>query len=315
VREDFARPRLVFSACLNFEPVRYNGRVVEDEFCKRLAEHVDVIKVCPEVSIGLAVPRPPIRIVFDRTKRVVQDGTGEDLTERLNKFSVDFLESLNEVDGFVLKRKSPSCALSDATAYRLSRNRKLLVKTSGIFAQTAMEKFPGAAFVDEFRLRNFWLRDHFLCRIFATAELRETLKSNCTKMDILNLHERYKYLLMSHSPSLLKKLGRLVSNLSVLSLLELIHDYADLFVKAVSVKPTKAKHFNVLQHIYGYFKDRVNEGEKRKLLRLLNDYATGSVNLTRLRKIFREYARQFHIDYLLRQRYLNPYPSELSNNE
>jgi len=305
---------LVFSACLNSEPVRYNARIIEDEFCKKLAEHVDVVTVCPEVGIGLSVPRSPIVIVFDGEKRLVQKDTGQDLTKRLLEFSADFLEKLGTVDGFVLKRKSPSCALSDATAYKFSRNTRLVLKTSGIFAQMAMEKFSKVAFIDEFRLRNFWLREHFLCRIFASAEMRRMLKCGFTKMDILKFHERYKYLLMSHSPSLLKKLGRLASNLNTLALTDLVREYSDLFTMPLTIKPTKAKHFNVLQHIYGYFKDRVNDVEKRKLLSLLDDFAAGSTSLTRIRAIFREYARELHIDYLLGQRYLSPYPLELETD-
>ncbi len=305
---------MVFSACLNCEPVRYNARIIEDEFCKKLAEHVDVVPVCPEVGIGLSVPRSPIVIVFDGEKRLMQKDTGQDLTKRLVEFSADFLEKLGAVDGFVLKRKSPSCALSDATAYRFSENKKLVLKTSGIFAQMAMEKFSKAAFIDEFRLRNFWLREHFLCRIFASAEMRGMFEGGFTKMDVLKFHERYKYLLMAHSPSLLKKLGRLVSNLNALTLADLTREYSDLFTMALTIKPTKAKHFNVLQHIYGYFKDRVNDVEKRKLLSLLDDFATGSTSLTKIRAIFREYARKLHIDYLLDQRYLSPYPLELETD-
>ncbi|WP_448535642.1 YbgA family protein [Pseudothermotoga sp.] len=314
MRGSFARPRLVFSACLNCEPVRYNARIIEDEFCKKLAEHADVIRVCPEVGIGLSVPRSPIVIVFDGEKRFVQKDTGQDLTKRLVEFSADFLEKLGAVDGFVLKRKSPSCALSDATAYKFSRNTRFVLKTSGVFAQMAMEKFSKVAFIDEFSLRNFWLREHFLCRIFASAEMRGMFKGDFTKTDILKFHERYKYLLMAHSPSLLKKLGRLVSNLNALALTDLVREYSDLFTMALTIKPTKAKHFNVLQHIYGYFKDRVSDVEKRKLLSLLDDFATDSTSLTKIRAIFREYARELHIDYLLDQRYLSPYPLELETD-
>lgn len=307
----FARPRIVFSACLNFEAVRYNGKLIEDEFCKKLAEYVDVVTVCPEVGAGLPVPRPPIVIVFDDEKRVVQKRTNENLTERLVKFSTQFLEELGPVDGFVLKRKSPSCAIFDATAYRICGKERHILKTSGLFTDKATEKFPKAAFIDEFRLKNFWLKDHFLTRVFATAELRETLNENCTKQDLLKFHERYKYSLMAHSPMLLKKLGKLVSNLKTASLPQLLQHYNELFITALLSRPTRGKHFNVLQHIYGYFKDIADEREKKTLQGILNDFGSGSVNLTQVREVFREFALKYQLEYLLDQRYLNPYPVEL----
>lgn len=310
--QQFPKPKVVFSACLAFELVRYNGKQIRDEFCEKLAQFVDVIKVCPEVGIGLPVPRDPIVIVFTEKKRTVQKETHRDLTEELLKFSVDFLEALDGVDGFVLKGKSPSCALRNATAYRFYGDKRFIVKTSGVFAEAAMEKFPKVAFIDESGLKRYWRREHFLCRIFANAELREAIQAG-SKAELLKLHERYKYLLMAHSPSLLKKLGKLVSNLKSVELSEIFLQYRDLFHSALSVQPTRAKHFNVLQHIYGYFKNRVSEKEKKKLLNLLNDFSSGSVNLKEVRRTFTLYAQELNIEYLLTQRYLRPYPEELES--
>lgn len=308
--QQFPRPKVVFSACLVSEPVRYNGKRIKNEFCEKLAQFIDVIRVCPEVGIGLPVPRDPIVIVFDEKKRAVQKETDRDLTEELLKFSVHFLETVDGVDGFVLKGKSPSCALRDATAYRFCESKRSVVKTSGIFAEVAMEKFPQAAFIDESGLKHFWRREHFLCRIFASAELREVIEAG-SKTELLKLHERYKYLLMVHSPSLLRKLGKLVSNLKGAELSELFSQYGDLFRSALFVQPTRGKHFNVLQHIYGYFKDRVDEKEKRKLVKLLNDFSSGSASLTKVRRTFMLCAEKFNVEYLLNQRYLRPYPEEL----
>ncbi|KAF2958302.1 hypothetical protein AS159_00890 [Thermotoga sp. Ku-13t] len=311
MNQKFPKPKVVFSACLVSELVRYNGKQIRDEFCEKLAQFVDVIKVCPEVGINLPVPRNPMVIIFDEKKRVVQKKTNRDLTEKLLKFSVDFLEALNDgVDGFVLKGKSPSCALRDATAYRFYGNKRFVVKTSGIFAEAVMEKFPKVAFIDESGLKHFWRREHFLCRIFASAELREVIEAG-SKTELLKLHERYKYLLMAHSPSLLKKLGKLVSNLKGAELSELFSQYRDLFRSALSVQPTRGKHFNVLQHIYGYFKDKVDEKEKRKLVKLLNDFSSGSASLTKVRRTLTLYAQKLNVEYLLNQRYLRPYPEEL----
>ena len=47
----------------------------------------------------------------------------------------------------------------------------------------------------------------------------------------------------------------------------------------LGVMATAKKHVNVLQHLLGFFKDRLGAGEKRELLGLIEDYARGLVPL------------------------------------
>ncbi|MHC4714905.1 MAG: 2-thiouracil desulfurase family protein, partial [Planctomycetota bacterium] len=62
-----AKPRLVVSKCLGFARCRYNGQTVPSAIISRLTRHVEFIPVCPEVEIGLGVPREPIRIARDES--------------------------------------------------------------------------------------------------------------------------------------------------------------------------------------------------------------------------------------------------------
>jgi uncharacterized protein YbbK (DUF523 family) len=59
----FPKPRVVISRCIEFEPVRYNGQIISSEFVKGLLPHIEAITVCPEVDIGLSVPRDTLRLV------------------------------------------------------------------------------------------------------------------------------------------------------------------------------------------------------------------------------------------------------------
>jgi uncharacterized protein YbbK (DUF523 family) len=115
---EWTRPRLVMSACLEMEACRYNGQSIRARFVPRLAEHVELIPVCPEVEIGLGVPRPPVRLVSDGDEvRMVQPATGRDLTGAMAGFSRTFLDGLQEVDGFLLKSRSPSCGPKDVALF------------------------------------------------------------------------------------------------------------------------------------------------------------------------------------------------------
>jgi len=115
----WARPVVVLSRCLEFEPVRYNAQVIPNDFVRQLEPWVTFVLVCPELEIGLGAPRDPVRIVaIDGRARLIQPTTDRDLTREMNEFSQSFLSSLGDVDGFLLKNRSPSCGISDVKVYQ-----------------------------------------------------------------------------------------------------------------------------------------------------------------------------------------------------
>src|SRR5665647_2358994 len=61
---EFPKPVVVVSKCITFEPIRWNGQIIASEFVEKLKPYVNFVPVCPEVEIGLGVPRDPIRIVL-----------------------------------------------------------------------------------------------------------------------------------------------------------------------------------------------------------------------------------------------------------
>jgi uncharacterized protein YbbK (DUF523 family) len=109
---EFPRPRVVVSSCLGLDACRFDGSSASSRFVELLQPHVDLVPVCPELSLGLGAPRPPVRLVqLDGQTRLVQPTTGRDLTDTMQDFARSFLESLPPVDGFLLKSRSPSCGL------------------------------------------------------------------------------------------------------------------------------------------------------------------------------------------------------------
>ncbi|PRX31733.1 uncharacterized protein DUF523 [Orenia metallireducens] len=101
---EFVKPIIVISRCLEFAKCRYNGVMISDDLVKKLKDYVEFIPVCPEVEIGLGVPRETIRLVKEDDEiRLVQPATKRDVTDEINRFSQEFLDSLEQVDGFLLK--------------------------------------------------------------------------------------------------------------------------------------------------------------------------------------------------------------------
>jgi uncharacterized protein YbbK (DUF523 family) len=101
------KPIVVISKCITFSPVRWDGTIIASKFVEKLKPHVEFIPICPEIEVGLGVPRSPIRLVSRNGDiRLIQPSTGLDLTEKMEEFAERFLNSLDRVDGFILKSAS-----------------------------------------------------------------------------------------------------------------------------------------------------------------------------------------------------------------
>ena len=88
----FSKPRVVISKCIEFEPVRYNGLIISSEFVRELIKHVEPIPVCPEVGIGLGVPRDTLKLVKKGNDvRIMQPSSGLDFTDKMRAFGEVFL--------------------------------------------------------------------------------------------------------------------------------------------------------------------------------------------------------------------------------
>ncbi|MDY6822501.1 MAG: 2-thiouracil desulfurase family protein [Thermodesulfobacteriota bacterium] len=161
------KPTVVVSKCLGFDHCRYNGQMIPDSFVENLAEHVEMIPVCPEMAIGLGVPRDPVRVVLvNGEPRLYQPATGEDFTEAMEQFTHEFLAGLPAVDGFIMKSRSPSCGIRDVKIYHhMDRPDTGTERGGGMFGGRLKALFPGTAIEDEGRLKNFSIRKHFLSHL------------------------------------------------------------------------------------------------------------------------------------------------------
>ncbi len=169
----YSKPIVLVSSCLEFEKVRFDGQVIPCKIVRELEPFVEYVKVCPEFSIGLGVPRPPIRIVkVDDEERLIQPKTEEDLTEKMKIFSKRFLSGIVEIDGVIFKSDSPSVGLSNIKVYKETEKSPVVDKTCGFFSRYVIEKFPLHPMEDEKRLKNKKIRHHFLTSLFIMADFR-----------------------------------------------------------------------------------------------------------------------------------------------
>ena len=114
----FSKPRVVISKCIEFEPVRYNGQIISSDLVRELIKHVEPIPVCPEVGIGLSVPRESLRLVkMGADIRLIQPKTRNDYTDEMKSFAEQFFSELGMVDGFIMRSSSPSSGITRVKIY------------------------------------------------------------------------------------------------------------------------------------------------------------------------------------------------------
>jgi uncharacterized protein YbgA (DUF1722 family) len=211
--------------------------------------------------------------------------------------------------GFIFKSKSPSSGMERVKVY----SEKGMPQQSGIglFARAFMEHFPLVPVEEEGRLHDPKLRENFIESIFALKRWRETLAKNYSLGGLVDFHTRQKLLLLSHSPTHYRNMGKLVADAKKYPKDDLFSRYEMLFLEALKLKTTLKKNINVLQHILGYFKKELSADEKQEVIEIIQQYRIGNVPLVVPLTLLNHFVRKYQQPYLMKQVYLNPHPVDL----
>jgi len=308
---EFVRPKIVISKCLGFAACYYSGQIFNIEFIDKLGEFVEFKPVCPELEIGLGVPRPTIRIVKDKEEiRLIQPKTKEDLTKKMNDFSEKFLNKFDYIDGFIFKSRSPSCGFKDIKVYPSLNGMVINKEGVGLFAKKAMNLYPKAVVESEGRLNNLRLREHFLSKLYTLAEFR-TIENNKSMQDLVKYHTRHKYLFMAYNQNILNELGNITANHANKKEQEVYSLYERKLQEIFLKPPTYKSIINVLSHIYGYFKNKLSKNEKKFFIDIVEKYRDNKVNLAVPIHLLRAWIIEYDVSYLKEQSFINPFPKEL----
>ena len=304
--------RLGVSSCLLGNEVRYDGGHKRHLFLTDLlAPFVEWVPVCPEVEAGFGTPRESMRLVRDGDEvRLLTVRTKHDVTAQLQKAVAARVRQLAAVDldGYVLKKDSPSCGLFRVKVYGASGAGERTGR--GLFAAGLADAQPFLPLEEEGRLADPVLREAFIERVFAYRRLRELGAAPLRAGDLMRFHARHKLLLLAHAPAAYARLGRLVAGAKGRVPRALFEQYAAGFMEALAVPATRGRHVNVLQHMAGYF-DAADSGSRRELTESIADYGRGLVPLVVPLTLIAHYARRHEVSYLLEQVYLQPHPKEL----
>lgn len=275
--------RIGVSRCLLGDEVRYDAREQRDHFiADTLGAHFAWVPVCPEVEIGLGVPRPKIqlqRVAKSGDLRLVMPGGDRDLTAKMLAHARRCVRRLEKegVDGCLLKSRSPSCGLSRVKVY--SRNGNMQRAGVGLFAKTIQEMLPELPVEEDDRMHDPVVRDNWIERVFAYRRLRRLFSGGCTIVDLATFHDAHRLVLMSHSRPAHGELQRIVRAAGAKSRrrvpAQVGEQYRREFMATLCRPATRAKNARVLQRVLRILAPGLDVGTRRRLSELIEDYRQG----------------------------------------
>ena len=306
-----ARIRIGISSCLLGQAVRYDGGHKHNGYItESLGQFFEFVPFCPEVAIGLGVPRPPIHLVASKhgtRARGVRDGS-LDMTEQLVGYAKKVAPTLADVSGYILKKGSPSCGMQRVKVH--SDTGKPL-SAPGLYAGTLMAQLPELPFEEEDRLMDPGLRENFLERVFVYHRWQQLNARRLTPPALIGFHTRHKYIVWAHDDKRYRELDNLAAKAGRRGMPELGSAYIRLLMQVLKKPATRARHAHVLLHLSGFLKKNLDAAAKRELLELIGSYRRGRVPLVAPITVLRHYLQYCPAPHLSEQYYLAPHPHEL----
>lgn len=308
-----ARPTLGLGACLVGQPVRFNGgHKKSSQPLAALQAVMDCVSFCPEVAIGLGVPRPPIRLVAsDRHPRAMDsDSQSLDHTEPLQHYADSVVAANTRLAGYVLVKGSPSCGYERVKVYD-RQGAGMASDGVGVFARQLMQRRPLLPVEDDGRLHNPVLRENFIRRVYAYHDWLQLNRTPLSHHRLIEFYARYKYLVMAHHVASYQKLGRLLAAPDKAHPEQQAQQLIGLLMTALQRPASRQGFSNALSHIQGYLKRRISSGERVSLDGVIQQYRLGLVPLVVPVTLLNHYFKQYPDAYIGQQVFLSSYPDQL----
>lgn len=309
------KPVLGISGCLTGSAVRFDGGHKRMGFVmNELAQWVSFKPVCPEMAIGLPVPRPALRLVQttdgETRMRFSKDST-EDVSEKMASFAASYLPGISDFAGFIVCAKSPSCGMERVRLYDEQGNRGAKAGT-GLFTAALMEEYPWLPVEEDGRLHDPVLRENFVERVFALHELNTLRANGLSRRALLDFHSRYKLQLLSHHQAGYRAIGPFVASLYEWDDLNAFFEvYRDKLMAILKQPASRKNHTNVLMHVQGYFRNQLNARQRDELREVILNYRAGLLPILAPLTLLKHYLAEHPHSYLLTQNYFDPYPNHL----
>lgn len=300
------------SSCLLGHQVRYDGAHKYHSYIERtLGQYFQFRAFCPEVEAGLGVPRPAVQLrdVAGQIRVVGVKDHALDVTESLEQVGERQHAWLQDLCGYILKKDSPSCGMERVKIYKNDIPARHGV---GVFAGYLAEHFPTLPIEEEGRLGDPVLRENFIQRVFIRHRWQQLCKQPLTAHALTRFHSRHKLIAMSHEQNRARELGRLLAEARPDNIEEIAERYIIDLMACLKIPATRGNHVNVLQHIQGYLKTKLNSDDKQELVETIESYRLGLVPLIVPLTLLRHHFRKQPDAFIAESFYMTPHPAELS---
>ena len=311
--EEKIKIKIGISSCLLGKKVRWDGGHKHNDY---ITDHLGLfftfVDACPELEVGMGIPREPVRLVKrDDEIHMVGVKTEEEWTSRIQRYSKAKAAApeMSDLCGYIFKKDSPSCGVERVKVYGPSGVAEK--KGQGMFFKAVSERHPLLPIEEEGRLCDIDLRENFIERVFAFSKLQALCQQRFSRQAWIEFHSRYKYLLMAHGQQHYKSLGGLVARIKEYPAREFIECYRRQFMGALKTHVTVKNHMNTMAHIYGYLKTKLTPWERDDLFAIMDDYKLGLVPRIVPITLLSHYIRKHEVPYVKDQIYLAPHPKEL----
>jgi len=301
------------SSCLLGEKVRFDGGHKQNSYIiHTLGEYFDLQPFCPEVAIGMTIPRKPIRLVRTDKKTIScisVDDPDTDFTDDLKRCTDEKKHWHLKLCGYILKRASPSCGMEKVKVW----NDVMPTRDgAGIYAAQLQKNMPYLPVEEEGRLGDSVLRENFIQRVFVLWRWNQLLSEGVSVPRLTDFHARHKLIIMSRDQNKVRELGQLIAGVDSGNIEELAELYIGKLMTVLKLRASKGNHVNVLQHIQGYLKTNLDTHDKQEMVQTITDYHQGQVPLIVPITLLNHYFRKFPNQYILDSWYMKPYPAEMS---
>lgn len=310
---EFAKIPVAVSQCLLGEPVRYDGGHKHSRYItESLGTYFDFRAFCPEMAIGLGVPRKPIHLVVtDAGTRVLQaDNHQIDVTCALQAYARELTPQLTDICGYIFMQNSPSCGAFATKRYG-EKGQLLDKKGRGVFAGEIIRQMPLLPIEEAGRLNDAALRANFISRVFAYRDWQLSVLARPSAQALIQFYSRYKYQVMAHHVPSYKAIGRLLGNLKTTPLETVCEQFGRLFMTALTHPATRKGNTNAMMHLRGYLRGKLSAQEQCELTDLIESYRQGLVPLIVPITLLKHHLLKVDDEYLQKQTFWNPHPAPL----
>ena len=300
------KPKIVVSECLYGTKCRYDGQGYNDKVIQSLKDYVDIQTVCPELAIGLSIPRESIRIEMNKENeeyRLIDYNSKNDYTNQMTEFSEEFINGLDDIDGFILKSRSPTCGLKDAKVYYRGNKCSIRSNENGFFSQKIIDKYDYLPIENEGRLKNYNIRDNFFTRIFFI----NNLKNN---KNIIEFHKNNLLLLKSYDEESTNEVSDILNENRME---DQVHQYKEKVLNIVSNQRKKENKLSIIIKVFEKYKNMLNEEEINMFNGLIESYENQRIPFSTLEVVIKMYETRFKDKDILNQTFFYPYPENLIN--